>query len=61
MEQAGSYDAAAISALQRDGIISRMRIYSALRFHAPVPSLPVITARRRGFRMRRHHCSLTGP
>lgn len=34
-----NYDAAL-----RGGMIARMRIYSALRFQAPVPSLPVITA-----------------
>ena len=32
------------AALRRGSIIARMRIYSALRFQAPVPSLPVITA-----------------
>lgn len=38
----GSYDAAANAAL--GGAIARMRIYSALRFQAPVPSLPEIIA-----------------
>jgi hypothetical protein len=40
----GSYDEATNVALRRGGIIGRMRIYSALRFQAPVPSFPVITA-----------------
>lgn len=38
----GSYDAAASAA--SGGIIARMRIYSALRFQAPLPSLPEIIA-----------------
>lgn len=37
-----SCDAAASAA--PGGIIARMRIYSALRFQAPVPSLPEIIA-----------------
>lgn len=41
-DQVESYDAAANAAL--GGIIARSRIYSALRFQAPVPSLPEITA-----------------